>query len=536
QIAQDAFELTWQREAINALAENESTPVGELLRPSTQAVFCIDVRSEVLRRALENVGTDVETLGFAGFFGLPIEYQPLAGEGAKAHCPVLLSPAIAIQESLRGQSIEMTNRLSRRIRMRRHLSSGWRAFKNSAVSCFVFVESYGLAYAFKLAAHTLCISRPEPLPVHRGLPPNLAKDLGPQLTPVDGIGGGIGIAKQIDLAQSILRGMSLTEGFARLVMLAGHGSSTTNNAHATSLDCGTCGGQTGEASARLAAMILNNPPVREGLRQRGIDIPQDTMFVAALHNTTTDVVELFDLPSLPETHAQDIAGLAAKLLEAGEQARQERSRLLAFAPGTDPLAGMLTKSRDWSEVRPEWGLAGCAGFIAAPRSITRNIDLQGRSFLHSYDYRQDPDFSVLELIMTAPMVVASWISLQYYGSTVDNAAFGSGNKTLHNVVGGSLGVFEGNGGDLRVGLPMQSVHDGQKFIHEPRRLSVFLAAPISAINRILDKHEQLRQLVDNGWLRLFAVYDGGKVVARYSGNSQWESANTETTDSAPTEA
>ncbi|WOJ94480.1 DUF2309 domain-containing protein [Congregibacter variabilis] len=536
QIAQEAFELAWQRDAINALAANETDSLQKRGRPSAQAVFCIDVRSEVLRRAMENAGDDLETLGFAGFFGLPIEYQALAGEGGEAHCPVLLSPAIAVQESLRGQPIEMTNRLSRRIRLRRHLSNGWRAFKNSAVSCFVFVESYGLAYAFKLAAHTLGLSRPEPLPAHRGLPPNLARDLGPQLASVDGIGGGIGIESQMDFAESMLRGMSLTEGFARLIMLAGHGSSSTNNAHGTGLDCGACGGQTGEASARLAAMILNNPPVRKGIRSRGIDIPQDTVFVAALHNTTTDVVELFDLSSVPASHAPDLDGLQAQLLDAGERARNERSKLLAFAPGTDPLAGMLTKSRDWSEVRPEWGLAGCAGFIAAPRSITRNIDLQGRSFLHSYDYRQDPDFSVLELIMTAPMVVASWINLQYYGSTVDNNAFGSGNKTLHNVVGGSLGVFEGNGGDLRVGLPLQSVHDGASFVHEPRRLSVFLAAPISAINRILDKHEQLRQLVDNGWLRLFAVYDDGKVVARYSGSMQWESANARDTESAPTEA
>ncbi|CAN0604393.1 unnamed protein product, partial [Ectocarpus sp. 12 AP-2014] len=190
---------------------------------------------------------------------------------------------------------------------------------------------------------------------------------------------------------------------------------------------------------------------------------------------------------------------------AGERARQERSQLLALAPGVDAHAGVLRRSRDWSEVRPEWGLAGCAGFVAAPRSLTRRVDLDGRSFLHSYDYRQDKDFSVLELIMTAPMVVASWISLQYYGSTVDNERFGSGNKTLHNVVGGSVGVLEGNGGDLRVGLPLHSVHDGQRFVHEPQRLSVFLAAPIAAINTILERHEHVRHLVDNGWLHLFAI-------------------------------
>ena len=56
------------------------------------------------------------------------------------------------------------------------------------------------------------------------------------------------------------------------------------------------------------------------------------------------------------------------------------------------------------------------------------------------------------LLLTAPVVVANWINLQYYASTVEPDQYGSGNKLLHNVVGGDLGVFEGNRGDLRIGL------------------------------------------------------------------------------------
>lgn len=527
-LVHEAFELAWQRGAITALRDGDAGGATKE-RPLAQAVFCIDVRSEVLRRAIEAVDESIETFGFAGFFGLPVEYVPLAGQGGAAHCPVLLEPAIAVSESVRSQPAEIVSRLSRRVRLRRQLARGWRAFRNSAVSCFVFVESYGLAYALKLGLHTLGLSRPEPHPRHRGLPPRLARNLGPQLKSLDG-DAEIGIDRQIEFAESMLRGMSLTDGFARLVLLAGHGSTSTNNAHASGLDCGACGGQTGEASARLGALILNNPEVRVALQKRGIHVPNDTVFVAALHNTTTDEVALFDTEELPSTHEADLAQLRKALAAAGERSRGERSQFLALAPRVSPRDGVFRRSRDWSEVRPEWGLAGCAGFIAGPRELTRRLDLGGRCFLHSYDHRQDRDYRTLELIMTAPLVVASWISLQYYASTVCNERFGSGNKTLHNVVGGSLGVFEGNGGDLRVGLPLQSVHDGHRFVHEPRRLSVFLAAPIAAINSILERHEHVRHLADNGWLHLFAVYEKDGVVARYTGGLNWDATTGHTTE------
>jgi uncharacterized protein YbcC (UPF0753/DUF2309 family) len=521
-VAQEALESAWQRRLIASLCPREAA---DAARPAAQAVFCIDVRSEVLRRAIEDTGGGIETLGFAGFFGLPLEYVPLTHEAGPAHCPVLVEPAMTVREAVRGAPAAITERLSARTRRRRQLADGWRAFRNSAVSCFVFVESYGLVYALKLAAHSLGLSRPEAHPAQRGLPPHLARSLGPQLSVVDEAGSGIGRDRQIDFAETMLRSMSLTRGFGRVVMLAGHGATTTNNAHGTALDCGACGGQTGEANARIAAHILNDGHVREALAARGIDIPADTLFVAALHDTTTDRFTLFDRDTFPASHGGDIEALERHLAEAGAKARRERGRLLGVDSRPDVDGAIFRRARDWSEVRPEWGLAGCAGFIAAPRDLTRGLDLQGRCFLHSYDHRDDRDFSVLESIMTAPMVVASWISLQYYASTVDNDTFGSGNKTLHNVVGGSLGVLEGDGGDLRVGLPLQSVHDGHRPVHEPLRLSVFLAAPITAINAIIEKHEHLRQLVDNGWLRLFAIYDGVDVVVRYAGELHWEPAS-----------
>jgi uncharacterized protein YbcC (UPF0753/DUF2309 family) len=181
-------------------------------------------------------------------------------------------------------------------------------------------------------------------------------------------------------------------------------------------------------------------------------------------------------------------------------------------------------------VRPEWALAGCQAFIAAPRHRTVGRDLKGRAFLHDYDWTQDTGFGVLELIMTAPVVVASWISLQYYGSTVAQEIFGGGNKLLHNVTGG-IGVIEGNGGVLRAGLPWQSVHDGERFEHEPLRLSVCIEAPQQAMTDILRKHAEIRALFDNRWLYLFGLDESGCMSTRYAGDLAWTRLTTPSTQS-----
>jgi len=327
-------------------------------------------------------------------------------------------------------------------------------------------------------------------------------------------------------AERILRAMTMTANFGRLVLLAGHGSSTVNNPHATGLDCGACAGQTGEASARVVAALLNDPAVRLGLRERGIDIPEDTWFLAGLHDTTTDAVRLFDLDDVPPAQARNLDQLRQWLEQAAGLARMERAALLGMAglPDRALEAQVRRRSRDWSQVRPEWALANNAAFIAAPRQRTAHIDLGGRAFLHEYVHEKDHDFRMLELIMTAPMVVANWINLQYYGSVVDNRRFGSGNKVLHNVTGGAIGVLEGNGGDLRVGLPLQSLHDGQRWVHEPLRLSVFIEAPEAAIDDIIGRHELVRQLVENAWLHLFRIAANGSVHRRVA-RGIWERAD-----------
>ena len=111
--------------------------------------------------------------------------------------------------------------------------------------------------------------------------------------------------------------------------------------------------------------------------------------------------------------------------------------------------------------------------------------------------------------MTAPMLVAHWINWQYHASTCDPLRLGSGNKVLHNVVGGSIGIFEGNGGDLRIGLSRQSLHDGERWVHEPLRLTVVIDAPQAAIDAVIGKHAVVRQLLANDWLYLWRFVPAG---------------------------
>jgi uncharacterized protein YbcC (UPF0753/DUF2309 family) len=518
-LLQEAFEIAYQRRLLDRLRSKAASDV--LPRPALQTAFCIDVRSEIYRRAIETVRPDAETVGFAGFFGFPIEYVPIGLVTGRAHCPVLLKPAFTVCESVTAASEEENAEILGLRLLRRRVAKVWKAFKLSAVTSFVYVEAAGLFFASKILSDSLGLTRTVKDPNTDGLDSYSIRRLGPEIQPriVAGRHTGFDQEQRVAMAEAVLRGMSMTTRFARLVVLAGHGSTTVNNPHASSLDCGACGGNTGEANARVAAAVLNDSDVRTGLGKRGIAIPDDTWFLGCLHDTTTDDIRIFDLDAVPASHATDLVQLRETLARASSLARLERSARLGIKHDRKAERHVLARSRDWAQVRPEWGLARNAAFIAAPRDRTRGVDLDGRAFLHDYDWRQDEGFSALELIMTAPMVVASWINLQYYGSVVNNKVFGCGNKVLHNVTG-TIGVLEGNAGDLKVGLPLQSVHDGARFVHEPLRLNVFIEAPLDGINRVIGKHESVRQLADNRWIHLFAIEQDGTYY-RYQKDQEW---------------
>ena len=518
-ILQEAFDVAAQREIIQKLQGTKHLDNKEITQNKAQAVFCIDVRSEVYRRNLELVDPEVETMGFAGFFAFPINYIPIGHQSGEAQCPVLIKTGPTILEEIRDKE---ANLLAYGSRVHKHqVKQMWKSFKSGAVTCFSFVSPIGLSYLPKLFTDSFGLTRPVPHPDKTGLKPKFSKNkyVSLEMGNHDDITVGIPVDQRGQMAKNALKAMSLIDNFARFILIVGHGSTTVNNPHATGLDCGACGGHSGEANARVAAAVLNDKDVREYLQVEGICIPNSTMFLACLHDTTTDELNIFNENEVPVARQEELGNLKKSLAKAGHACRTERAVRLSTKGNID--TAIKARSKDWSQIRPEWGLAGCSSFIVAPRERTKGIDFGGRSFLHSYVWKKDQGFSVLELIMTAPMVVTSWISLQYYASTVDNKNFGSGNKTLHNVTAG-VGVLEGFSGDLRVGLPIQSVHDGEKFQHEPLKLNVIIEAPIEAMNIILEKHPSVRDLCDNGWLHLLAMNNDGKVSHRYDGNLSWE--------------
>jgi len=490
----------------------DSTNATAAKRTLAQMVFCIDVRSERIRRHLESQSETLETFGFAGFFGMPIETVSLGQTTGDHSLPVLLLPNFKVHEGLReSEATSQTDAIAERNSVRTWRQV-WSEFQRSSLGCFSFVETNGLLYGWKLARRAFGIGGNPSAYLTDGVTPELQNEFGPTLRGLSQ--QGMTLTHQADLVEGMLRNLGLTRNFASLVVLCGHASETDNNPLAAGLDCGACGGHSGEPNAKFAAMLLNQSSIRTLLVERGIEISDETHFVAGLHNTTTDKIEFFDIQGAPQSHHAAICKLTTLSDAASEQTRAERMPIVA----SDTVAGLMQRSSDWSEVRPEWALAGNAAFIVAPRSLTQNANLDGRSFLHSYDWREDTSGAVLETIMTAPMVVGHWINMQYYASTVDNRHFGSGTKTVHNVVG-RFGILSGNGGDLQTGLPWQSLHTGTEYQHSPMRLQVIIAAPRESIDRVINQHALVSDLINGGWLHMLAIEDG--VTYRHDLSGEW---------------
>ncbi|MGB1110258.1 MAG: DUF2309 domain-containing protein, partial [Gammaproteobacteria bacterium] len=568
-------------------------------RPFVQALFCIDTRSERIRRQLEGVG-DYQTYGIAGFFGVPVSFMEL-GKGGESHlCPVILTPKNLV--------LEMSAAGHRDPAAVTALEKAMHELKESVLSPFVTVEAIGLLFGFDMVGKTVAprgyhrwrsqlheekpsthllldkLSREQADSIVRAvqraviekaveqdfeLPPErvtddmvrelreaaLFKEAGsPALVKEAGLNAeqeqsfiarlrsayrinphfaqlqmeqlgriGFSLDEQARFVATALSAIGLTEDFSRFILLVGHGSQSENNPYESALDCGACGGNHGLVNARVLAQMANKAQVRAKLKKQGYHIPDDSWFLPALHNTTTDEISLFDLELLPPSHLIYLDRLRNGLTAASRLCAQERLPSLQLEPRDhDPASafnGVQRNAMDWSQVRPEWGLSRNAYFIIGRREMTRSLPLEGRAFLHSYDYRVDPKLRLLESILTGPLVVGQWINMEHYFSTVDNERFGSGSKVYHNVAG-RFGVMTGNLSDLRTGLPAQTVLEDGKPYHQPLRLITVIEAPFDKALAAVEGVVAVKRLVRNGWIRLVVVDPEAGTIC-INENGQW---------------
>lgn len=490
----------------------------DLARRDAQFVFCIDVRSEPFRRAIESLGR-YETFGFAGFFGLPVRVDEFDSNENKACCPVLLKPKYTIKEMPAAANKDIFKRYQRGKALIKSCKNIYTQLKYNISTPFALVESLGIWCGLNMTLKSLSpeLSSDSASTIKGWFKPNFPTKVSYELSETDEMQG-LSLQEQISYAETVLRLMGLISGFAKLIILCGHGSTTENNPYGSALDCGACGGNHGGINARLLASILNKREVRQGLEDRGIHIPLDTLFYGALHNTTTDCVELYTEDSAKSIYPELLSQLQNDLKQTRFITNQERGIQLQSVVAHKDI---LRRSLDWSETRPEWGLARNAAFIVAPRHLTKHISLDGRCFLHSYRFEQDHDGTLLETILTAPMVVAEWINTQYLFSTLDNVTFGSGSKVTHNVVG-TIGVMQGNGSDLMHGLPLQSVMStDEQAYHEPQRLLTVVYALKEMVSQVIEKHSILKTIFFNQWVHLVVIDPTNQGAYRLNQSGEW---------------
>lgn len=522
----NAYESGYQEDLISKLQTVVSKikeNITQINRPYAQLMFCIDVRSEPFRRNLEAIG-NYETIGFAGFFGIPISCRILDHHHETAQCPAIVEPKYLVHEVVRENQGGLETKHNARKKYVYMLYEILHDLKNHVLSPYIMVETLGWFFGLHLIERTFFpgIYRRWQEKLQKVIVPSVATKM---TADKDDSNRGLTTEEQNVCIETALRTIGLTENFARLIVVTGHTSMSDNNPYEAALNCGACGGNSGEPNARLFAAIANKPKVREHLAKNGIVIPKDTYFIGAVHNTTTDEVGLFDLEDLPETHKEDLEILKADLKKAAVQNNYERciklpgcSKDLSLIRATQEVC---RRAGDWSETRPEWGLSGNASFIIGRRVLTRNLNLEGRTFLNSHDYRLDSTGALLEGILMGPMVVGQWINAEHYFSATDPEVYGSGSKIYHNVVG-RIGIMSGPQSDLRTGLALQSVANSDLTYHEPLRLFVIIEAPRQRILDIINRQSSLKQLCDNEWIHLMAIdYNSDRILYRYCTEQKW---------------
>jgi uncharacterized protein YbcC (UPF0753/DUF2309 family) len=512
-----AYERWHEREILRGLASHrkyralsDAGPAGSG-RPPAQVFFCIDEREESMRRALEEVAPLVETFGSAGYFGVAVDYKGIDDAHSAAFCPVVVKPEHSVLEQPKAEDSALLESRRWRRRFLGLVMRSWLVSSKTLWRGWLSTSVLGLLSAVPLVGHLLAPRRYALLRdwLNKAFLPEprteltLMRNTAQSSNVVSGLLTGFASEEKTERVASVLRPAGLVNGFARLVVILGHGSSSLNNPHESAHDCGACGGRRGGPNARLFAAMANRPEVRVRLRELGIEVPDDTWFVGGYHDTCSDDVDLFDLDALPPTHQADVECIRGYLEQASARNAQERARRFeSCPPDTDPedaLRHVEERSEHLAEPRPEYGHCTNAVCVVGRRALTRGLFLDRRAFLVSYDANQDAEDRSLAALMAAAVPVCAGISLEYYFSFVDNDRYGCGTKLPHNVTG-LMGVMDGHASDLRTGLPWQMVE-----IHEPVRMLFVVETTPERMSKVIGASPSLKRLVENRWIRVATV-------------------------------
>ncbi|OQX11786.1 MAG: hypothetical protein BWK73_16665 [Thiothrix lacustris] len=507
-----AYEHHYSEEIFSALLNKHAQETPALSTPpAAQLIFCMDDREESVRRHLEELAPQLETLGAAGVFGLPNNWRSLdAPKPLKLAQPVVTAVHEFTEVADNGVAAAAV-----RGHQQRH---GWlnalRSLKNHQMRHSVLGTTVALPLFAPFALLELLGRGFMPATYQRWMTKLQRRVSLPLQTRVDYTASevlvcptkehnqrGLSAAEKVAKVAAFLKLTGFTSGFAPLVVLMAHRSRHLNNPHILGYGCGACSGRFGGPNARAFAGMANDPVVRAQLAaEHGIVIPETCRFMASEHDTSSDEIDWFDTDLLPDTHQAVLQQVRTATQQAVQQSSHERCRKFASAPAqlSPKQAQRHVRGRAASpdQVRAELGHQGCAVAFIGARDLSKGVFWDRRSFLISYDAHHDPEGRMLEAQLQGNGVVGVGIQMDYYFSRMQSGYFGSGSKATHNLTG-LFGVMEGGSSDLRTGLAQQMVE-----LHEPMRLLVVVEAELETLGLIHQRHAYLRELLDNEWVLL----------------------------------